>query len=84
MIAVEEQADYVKIAVIDQGRGISKDKLPLLFEAYYQVRESGMNNHGLGLGLYISAEIIRKHNGKIGVESEMGNGSTFWFTIPKR
>ena len=84
VVAVEELADKVRIAVIDQGNGISKDKLPLLFESYYQVKESGINTHGLGLGLYISAEIIRKHGGEIGVNSEIGKGSTFWFTIPKK
>jgi PAS domain S-box-containing protein len=84
VVAVEELADEVKIAVIDQGNGISKDKLPLLFESYYQVKESSINTHGLGLGLYISAEIIRKHGGEIGVNSEIGKGSTFWFTIPKK
>jgi PAS domain S-box-containing protein len=84
VVAVEELADKVRIAVIDQGNGISKDKLPLLFESYYQVKESGINTHGLGLGLYISAEIIRKHGGEIGVSSEIGKGSTFWFTIPKK
>jgi PAS domain S-box-containing protein len=84
VVAVDELADKVRIAVIDQGNGISKDKLPLLFESYYQVKESSINTHGLGLGLYISAEIIRKHGGEIGVESEIGKGSTFWFTIPKK
>jgi PAS domain S-box-containing protein len=84
VVAVEELADEVRIAVIDQGNGISKERLPLLFESYYQVKESGINTHGLGLGLYISAEIIRKHGGEIGVESEIGKGSTFWFTIPKK
>jgi signal transduction histidine kinase len=83
VVEVEDLADKVRIAVIDQGNGISKEKLPFLFDSYYQVKESGLITHGLGLGLYISAEIIRKHNGEIGVKSEIGKGSTFWFTLPK-
>jgi len=74
--------DKVKISVIDYGKGILKDKLPLLFNSYYQVKEVESNTQGLGLGLYISAEIVKKHGGEMGVESEIGKGSTFWFTIP--
>ncbi len=71
----------IKISVADQGPGIASDKLPRLFERYYRADHSGKEYSGLGLGLYISAEIISRHGGKIGVDSEPGKGSVFWFTI---
>jgi PAS domain S-box-containing protein len=82
VIEVEKLSDRVKISVIDCGKGIPKDKIPFLFDSYYQVNNGANNTHGLGLGLYISAEIIKKHSGEIGVESEIGKGSTFWLTLP--
>ncbi|TKC09206.1 sensor histidine kinase [Pedobacter frigoris] len=72
----------VKISVADLGPGIAAEKLPYVFERYYRIDSSGHNYSGLGLGLYICAEIVRKHGGKIGVESEPGSGTTFWFTLP--
>lgn len=83
-LIVEDLGDWVKISVKDNGPGISKDKLAHLFDRYYRVDYSGVQYSGLGLGLYISAEIVKKHNGKIGVESELGKGSTFWFTVPRK
>jgi PAS domain S-box-containing protein len=82
LLIIEKLPGEVKIAVKDNGPGIAKDKLPHLFDRYYQAETAGFQSSGLGLGLFISAEIIRKHEGKIGVESELGNGSTFWFTLP--
>jgi PAS domain S-box-containing protein len=84
VVEVEELSDRVKISVIDYGKGISNDKIPFLFDSYYQVDNGANNIQGLGLGLYISAEIIKKHNGQIGVESEVGKGSVFWFTLPRQ
>jgi PAS domain S-box-containing protein len=72
----------IKISVRDTGPGIAAEKLPYVFERYYRIDNSGHNYSGLGLGLYICAEIIRKHGGKIGVDSEPGSGTTFWFTLP--
>jgi PAS domain S-box-containing protein len=81
-IKIEEQ--MVKVSVTDKGPGILSDKLPHLFDKYYRVDSSGNQYSGLGLGLYISAEIIKKHNGEIGVDSILGMGSTFWFTLPMK
>ena len=81
-ITIEEDDIHVKVAVKDKGPGICPEKIPHLFERYYRASE---NRHqaGLGLGLYICSEIIKKHGGKIGAESPIGVGSTFWFTVPK-
>jgi two-component system CheB/CheR fusion protein len=81
-IKIERENDMAKVSVTDKGPGISPEKLPHLFERYFRVDSSGSQYSGLGLGLYICAEIIKKHNGQIGVDSEMGKGSTFWFTLP--
>jgi two-component system CheB/CheR fusion protein len=81
-IHIEKVNDMAKVSVTDQGPGISADKLTHLFDRYYRVDTSGIQYSGLGIGLYICAEIIKKHNGQIGVYSELGKGSTFWFTLP--
>jgi PAS domain S-box-containing protein len=81
-VMIEKQEHTVRVSVVDQGQGIPKEKLPHLFDRYYKVDEAGAQYSGLGLGLYISAEIIRKHEGEIGVSSELDKGSTFWFTLP--
>lgn len=74
----------VKITIKDNGPGIPEEKLGHLFERYYRTDYQGQKFTGLGLGLYISAEIIRNHGGNIGVESQLGKGSEFWFTLPLR
>ncbi|MBC7653813.1 MAG: PAS domain S-box protein [Oligoflexus sp.] len=82
IIKIEKVSDMAKVSVIDKGQGISSEKLAHLFDRYYRADNSGSQYSGLGLGLYISSEIIKKHNGQIGVCSELGKGSTFWFTLP--
>ncbi|MCC8409297.1 PAS domain S-box protein [Mucilaginibacter sp. UR6-1] len=71
-----------RVEVKDFGIGIPAEKQPYLFDRFYRVQESSQQFSGLGLGLYISAEIVRRHRGKVGIESKSGEGSTFWFTIP--
>jgi PAS domain S-box-containing protein len=78
----ERAGNFVKVSVKDNGAGIEKQKLPFLFDRYYRVDHSSKDYSGLGLGLYICAEIIKRHKGTIGVDSEKGEGSTFWFTLP--
>jgi len=82
ILKVEKLADAAKISVTDFGPGIPAGKLPHLFDRYYQADASGFQKSGLGLGLYISAEIVKRHGGKIGADSELGKGTTFWFTLP--
>jgi len=79
-ISIEKE--FVKISVHDNGPGISADKIPYLFERYYRADEIGSQVSGLGLGLYICSDIVQRHGGRIGVESTVGSGSNFWFTIP--
>ncbi|MBC7913632.1 MAG: ATP-binding protein, partial [Pyrinomonadaceae bacterium] len=81
-IRVEKKAEFVKISVIDKGKGIPQEKQQYLFDRYFRVDTSGFNYSGLGLGLYINFEIVKKHGGEIGVESEIEKGSKFWFTLP--
>lgn len=82
MISIEKSNNDLKFSVTDFGIGIPQDKHPYIFDRFFRVHESSQNFSGLGLGLYISAEIIHRHKGKVGMESEEGKGSTFWFIIP--
>lgn len=80
--AIRTETNEVKISIEDQGPGIPTHKVKYLFERYYRTNHQGQKFTGLGLGLFICADIIKKHGGKVGVETEEGKGSTFWFTLP--
>jgi len=81
-IDVERVNNSAKLSITDFGPGIGADKLPHIFERYFRADYGSVQFSGLGLGLYICAEIIEKHSGEIGVDSQVGKGSTFWFTLP--
>lgn len=70
-----------RVAVTDKGIGIANDKVAQIFDRFYRVENTSQKYSGMGLGLYISAEIIRQHGGQIGVDSTLGEGSTFWFIV---
>ena len=73
--------NYVKISVQDQGSGISSEHLPRIFDPYFSTKERG-SQKGMGLGLALCDAIIRKHGGKIAVQSKLGKGTTFHIYIP--
>lgn len=81
-VDISRDDNYVIVSVTDHGPGIPLEKQEHLFDRYYRVDPSGHQGSGLGLGLYICDEIITRHNGTIGVNSEEGKGSTFWFRLP--
>ena len=73
----------ILVSVKDTGPGVRKEDLPRLFQRYEQLEKGkGRKSGGTGLGLAISKEIIKRHNGKIWVESEFGKGASFCFVLP--
>ncbi|MGH2516437.1 MAG: sensor histidine kinase [Ktedonobacterales bacterium] len=84
-LRLRRDAGRVVISVRDEGAGIPAEALPHLFERFYRVPgvevQSG-SGVGLGIGLYISRRIVEQHGGQMGVESAIGGGSTFWFSLP--
>ncbi|HEY9618576.1 MAG TPA: PAS domain S-box protein [Microcoleaceae cyanobacterium] len=84
-IAAVAYPDWVTVSVQDQGRGIPGDKLESIFGRFQQVEAGDAGQKGgTGLGLAICKTIIQQHGGRIWVESEVGHGSTFYFTLPRR
>lgn len=81
-VFISEAGDALRISVKDYGIGIPEKNLSKIFDRYYRVETGGVRFQGLGIGLYISYEIIKRHNGKMWVESSEGSGSTFHFELP--
>lgn len=81
-VRMETSDKRVRISVSDNGAGIAPDKLDKIFDKYYRTEEGKNKAKGLGLGLYLAREIIKKHRGQIEVESKVGEGSTFTIYLP--
>ncbi len=81
-VACTADQQYVTVAITDQGIGMQPDDLKHVFERYYRA-ETHKYISGFGIGLYLCAEIIKRHEGEIWVESEVGKGSTFYFKLPQ-
>ncbi|HTD99146.1 MAG TPA: ATP-binding protein [Mucilaginibacter sp.] len=82
IIKTSKFENWVRVSVMDFGIGLSAEQQHIIFERFYRVEDKKNMTGGLGMGLYISSEIVNTHNGKIGVESELGKGSTFYFDLP--
>lgn len=82
-ILAEEKQNEITVSISDNGVGLSKERIDKLFEITEKYSTSGTQNEkGTGLGLILCKEFIEKNNGKIWVESEVGIGTTFYFSIP--
>ena len=76
------EQDAVKVTIKDNGVGIPADKIEDVFKKFYRVEENSHKFQGLGIGLYICSEILKRHNGTFGVSSQPGIGTEFHFTLP--
>ena len=81
-VTAEPHEREVRFAVADTGAGIAPGDLPHVFDRFFQA-DGHAKRHGLGLGLYICKRLVEAHHGEIGVRSELGHGSEFWFTLPR-
>lgn len=83
-IEVKEKHSFVEVRISDQGRGIAPELKNVIFDRFKQLEHTDATEKGgSGLGLAICKAIVQEHGGTIGVESEAGKGSTFWFEVPK-
>ena len=80
VLAAYAEGTHVQFEVRDDGEGIPAEFLARVFDRFFRV--PGRETRGTGLGLAIAREIVQAHGGRIGVESEPGRGSRFWFTLP--
>jgi signal transduction histidine kinase len=80
-IQTEEEGDKITVSIKDYGSGIPADYMSHIFDRFYQIEEKMKS--GLGLGLYIAKKIIDQHKGRLWVESKVGKGSTFYFSLNK-
>jgi len=85
VVAAAAEDDFLEVSVSDTGRGIPREQMDRIFDRLYQIKSGdATTEQGVGLGLYICRELVRLHGGDIRVESAVGVGSTFTFTVPRR
>ncbi len=77
-----QHAQMLRLSISDSGKGIAAERIPELFEPFNRLDAEGGNTEGSGIGLTISKDLVEMMGGRIGVDSEPGHGSTFWFELP--
>jgi two-component system, OmpR family, phosphate regulon sensor histidine kinase PhoR len=83
-VSVSADSDQLRVDVADRGSGILSSDIPHIFERFRQLDSSSTREHGgTGVGLYLCAQLVRVHGGRIWVDSTWGKGSTFSFTLPR-
>jgi signal transduction histidine kinase len=82
IVSATKKNSKILVSIKDMGVGLSISEHEKIFDRFYRSKEKESGISGFGLGLYICAQIIKRHNGKIWVESGQGNGSTFYFELP--
>ncbi|HWW39384.1 sensor histidine kinase, partial [Pedobacter sp.] len=81
-IYISKVSNFIKVSVKDHGMGIKDEELKKIFARFYRVGETQKRFPGMGIGLYISDQIVKNHGGTLWAESEVGKGSVFNFTLP--
>ncbi len=81
-VVIKANTTDVTVSVSDQGGGISSEDLPHIFERFYKAKRQQAVTPGLGLGLYISRELVTRHGGKLWATSAESKGSTFYVKLP--
>jgi PAS domain S-box-containing protein len=81
-LAARQVDDQVRVEVRDNGPGIPAEQQQRIFEAFFRLRETGTATEGTGLGLAITARLVELHGGKLGIESQPGEGTCFYFSLP--
>jgi signal transduction histidine kinase len=82
LVRAKVELGEIVVSVEDFGIGIEKEDIDKLFKRFFRVSKTAMQYQGVGLGLYIASEIVKKHNGSFSIESEPGKGSSFCFRLP--
>jgi signal transduction histidine kinase len=82
-ITADVRAPFVRVAVADSGIGMSPDDQQKLFSQFFRSEDAHVREQqGWGLGLHVTKKLVEFFGGEIGAQSELGKGSTFWFTMP--
>jgi signal transduction histidine kinase len=83
LLSSRQVENMVRVDITDHGPGIAPEDQLHLFERFYRVKRAEDDGIGIGLGLALAKAIIEGHGGEIGLESQLGQGTTFWFTLPR-